>query len=113
MAHLHHCFNTTLLSAAYEAIMELLKSSPRDCYAIVQETTVTIIARLEELLHHKQANNEKTGGNFNDLQSLLCATLQVTLIGTSVIARTTSEDSFSDYISRNFLVKISLSARCT
>lgn len=65
-----------LRSAAYEAIMELLKSSPRDCYAIVQETTVTIIARLEELLHHKQANNEKTGGNFNDLQSLLCATLQ-------------------------------------
>ena len=66
-----------MFSAAYEAIMELLKSSPRDCYVIVQETTVTIIARLEELLHHRQNSNEK-GGSFNDLQSLLCATLQVT-----------------------------------
>ena len=65
-----------MFSAAYEAIMELLKSSPRDCYVIVQETTVTIIARLEELLHHRQNSNEK-GGSFNDLQSLLCATLQV------------------------------------
>ena len=69
-----------LFSAAYESIMELLKSSPRDCYAVVQETTVTIIARLEDLLHHRQSSNEKTsGGNYNDLQSLLCATLQVTL----------------------------------
>ena len=55
--------------------MELLKSSPRDCYVTVQETTVTIIATLQELLH-RQSNNEK-GANYNDLQSLLCATLQV------------------------------------
>ena len=76
----HEILTRCYFSAAYESIMELLKSSPRDCYAVVQETTVTIIARLEDLLHHRQSSNEKTsGGNYNDLQSLLCATLQVIL----------------------------------
>ena len=26
--------------------MELLKSSPKDCYLVVQETTVTVISKL-------------------------------------------------------------------
>ena len=67
---------TKHFSAAYEAIMELLKSSPKDCYTVVQQTTVTIITRLEEIHHQRQGGNEM-GGNFNDLRSLLCATLQV------------------------------------
>lgn len=68
-----------LRSAAYEAIMELLKSSPRDCYTVVQKTTVTIIERLQQLLLHRQNANDKSAGQFNDLQSLLCATLQAVL----------------------------------
>ena len=37
--------SNNLRSAAYEAVMEMLKSSPRDCYPIVQSTTITIIDR--------------------------------------------------------------------
>jgi len=70
--------NNNLRSAAYEAVMEMLKSSPRDCYPIVQSTTITIIDRLQKLLLHRQ-NVQDKGGNFSDLQSLLCATLQCVL----------------------------------
>ena len=39
-----------LRSAAYEALMELIKNSPRDCYEHVKNTTVIILERLRAIL---------------------------------------------------------------
>ncbi|XP_025092780.1 importin subunit beta-1-like isoform X1 [Pomacea canaliculata] len=77
-----------LRNAAYEALMELVKNSPKDCYVIVQKTTVIIMERLERVLGMEsaiQSTNDRV--QFNDLQSLLCATLQ------SVLRKMTPEDA--------------------
>lgn len=69
-----------LRSAAYEALMELIKNSPNDCYVTVQKTTMVILERLNHVLqmeNHIANHNERH--HFNDLQSLLCATLQSVL----------------------------------
>lgn len=67
-----------LRSAAYEALMELIKNSPADCYSIVQKTTMTILQRLQHVLQLEgQILNMSDRAQYNDLQSLLCATLQV------------------------------------
>ena len=81
--------------------MEMVKNSPKDCYGTVQTTTLTILSRLQQVLqmeshiqsqvcnsvhivkdgnsdincHHVQSDRVQ----FNDLQSLLCATLQSVL----------------------------------
>lgn len=39
-----------LRSAAYEALMEMMKNSPKDCYPVVTETTVIILDRLQRIL---------------------------------------------------------------
>lgn len=41
---------SNLRSAAYEALMELIKNSPRDCYETVKNTTVIILERLQAIL---------------------------------------------------------------
>lgn len=77
-----------LRNAAYEALMELVKNSPKNCYVIVQKTTVIILERLERVLSMEgaiQSVNERV--QYNDLQSLLCATLQ------SVLRKVTPEDA--------------------
>lgn len=77
-----------LRNAAYEALMELVKNSPKDCYVIVQRTTVIILERLERVLGMEsaiQSTNDRV--QYNDLQSLLCATLQ------SVLRKVTPEDA--------------------
>jgi len=96
-----------LRSAAYEAIMELLKSSPRDCYHIVQRTTETIIQRLQQLLFHKQTTAGEKQTNYNDLQSLLCATLQC------VIRKMQPADAvqISDTVMGAFLMMMSSNSR--
>lgn len=69
-----------LRSAAYEALMELVKNSPQDCYVFVQKTTMIILERLQHVLSlegHIQNNTDRA--QYNDLQSLLCATLQSVL----------------------------------
>ncbi|XP_074642398.1 importin subunit beta-1-like [Tubulanus polymorphus] len=69
-----------LRNAAYEALMEMIKNSPTDCYNTVQATTMTILLRLEKVLHMEsaiQSNSDRV--QFFDLQSLLCATLQSVL----------------------------------
>ena len=38
-----------LRSAAYEALMETVKNSPKDCYPTVQKTVMTIMNRLEQV----------------------------------------------------------------
>lgn len=91
-----------LRSAAYEAIMELIKNSPKDCYISVQEVTKIILTRLEQipLLENSiQSSNDRE--QYNDLQSLLCATLQ------SVLRKMSTDDApkISDYV-MNGLIKM-------
>ncbi|PSN48037.1 Importin subunit beta-1 [Blattella germanica] len=77
-----------LRSAAYEALMEMVKNSPRDCYVTVQRTTMVILERLQQVLQmetHIQSHSDRA--QYNDLQSLLCATLQ------SVLRKVTPEDA--------------------
>uniref|UniRef100_U5EL75 Putative karyopherin importin beta 1 n=1 Tax=Corethrella appendiculata TaxID=1370023 RepID=U5EL75_9DIPT len=69
-----------LRSAAYEALMEMIKNSPNDCYITVQKTTMVILERLNQVLQmetHISTHSDRH--QFNDLQSLLCATLQSVL----------------------------------
>lgn len=79
-----------LRSAAYEALMEMVKNSPADCYVTVQRTTMVILERLNQVLQMEtHIQNHSDRAQYNDLQSLLCATLQVSdtgsLCATSVI----------------------------
>ena len=39
-----------LRAAAYEALMEMVKNSPKDCYLTVQKTTMVILERLQQVL---------------------------------------------------------------
>uniref|UniRef100_A0A336LK41 CSON007162 protein n=1 Tax=Culicoides sonorensis TaxID=179676 RepID=A0A336LK41_CULSO len=69
-----------LRSAAYEALMEMIKNSPNDCYITVQRTTMVILERLNQVLQmESHISNHNDRHQFNDLQSLLCATLQSVL----------------------------------
>lgn len=80
--------HANLRPAAYEALMEMVKNSPRDCYVTVQKTTMVILERLQQVLQmetHIATQNDRS--QFNDLQSLLCGTLQ------SVLRKVTPEDA--------------------
>ncbi|ESP02229.1 hypothetical protein LOTGIDRAFT_199879 [Lottia gigantea] len=93
-----------LRNAAYEALMEMVKNSPKDCYVIVQNTTMIILERLRKVLEMEsavQSCNDRS--QFNDLQSLLCATLQ------SVLRKVTPEDApkISDQIMAALLQMLS------
>ncbi|CAG2176955.1 unnamed protein product, partial [Oppiella nova] len=77
-----------LRSAAYEALMEMIKNSPLDCYPIVQKTTMIILKRMNHVLSiEKHISNRENHMQYNsiiqyqfrDTQSLLCATLQSVL----------------------------------
>lgn len=60
--------------------MEMVKNSPKDCYVTVQKTVMIILERLQSVLQMEsriQSQSDRT--QFNDLQSLLCATLQSVL----------------------------------
>ncbi|XP_060517733.1 importin subunit beta isoform X2 [Cylas formicarius] len=77
-----------LRPAAYEALMEMVKNSPRDCYVTVQKTTMVILERLQQVLQmesHISSHSDRS--QFNDLQSLLCGTLQ------SVLRKMTPDDA--------------------
>ncbi|RVE45161.1 hypothetical protein evm_010184 [Chilo suppressalis] len=77
-----------LRSAAYEALMEMVKNSPTDCYVTVQKTTMVILERLQQVLQmENHIASQADRSQFNDLQSLLCATLQ------SVLRKVTPEDA--------------------
>lgn len=77
-----------LRSAAYEALMEMVKNSPRDCYVTVQKTTMVILERLQQVLQMEtHFQNHSDRAQYHDLQSLLCATLQ------SVLRKVTPEDA--------------------
>jgi len=72
--------SSNLRAAAYEALMEMVKNSPKDCYKTVQDTTLIILQRLQQVLAmESRITNQNDRAQFNDLQSLLCATLQSVL----------------------------------
>ncbi|XP_036123989.1 importin subunit beta-1 isoform X2 [Molossus molossus] len=75
-----------LRSSAYESLMEIVKNSAKDCYPAVQKTTLVIMERLQQVLQmesHIQSTSDRI--QFNDLQSLLCATLQVCLAAVGLV----------------------------
>jgi importin subunit beta-1 len=84
-----------LRSAAYEALMEMIKNSAKDCYITVQKTTLVILNRLDSVIQLENSiQNSSDRRQVFDLQSLLCATLQ------SVLRKVTPEDApqISDHI---------------
>ena len=68
-----------LRSSAYEAVMEMVKNSPKDCYQTVQKTTMVILSRLQQVLQLESQIPSQDRAQYNDLASLLCATLQSVL----------------------------------
>jgi importin subunit beta-1 len=89
-----------LRSAAYEALMEMIKNSPKDCYTTVQKTTIVILGRLENVIQlESTVQNSSDRRQVYDLQSLICATLQ------SVLRKVTPEDApqISDHIMQALL----------
>lgn len=76
-----------LRASAYEALMELMKNSPLDCYATVQKTTLVILSRLQQVLQLEGQIASSDCAQYNDLASLLCATLQ------SVLRKVTPQDA--------------------
>lgn len=76
-----------LRPAAYEALMEMIKNSPRDCYGAVQETTMIIMERLRSVLLMESHAHGGDRTQYNELQSSLCATLQ------SVLRKVTPQDA--------------------
>uniref|UniRef100_A0A7E4VNR2 Importin N-terminal domain-containing protein n=1 Tax=Panagrellus redivivus TaxID=6233 RepID=A0A7E4VNR2_PANRE len=66
--------------AGYEALMELIKNSPKDCYVHVRQTTVDVLTRLQQVLSlEDNLMSASDREQLRDLQSLLCATLQSVL----------------------------------
>lgn len=71
---------SNLRSAAYEALIEMVKNSPNDCYVTVQSTTIIILQRLNQILElESHCGNNFDRNQMIDLQSSLCATLQSVL----------------------------------
>lgn len=50
-----------LRSAAYEALMEIVKNSAKDCYPAVQKTTLVIMERLQQVLQMEVGPNREEG----------------------------------------------------
>lgn len=95
-----------LRGAAYEALMDMIKNAPQDCYPVVQTTTMIILDRLNQVLQMDSQIGHTDRYQFNDLQSLLCATLQ------SVLRKVTPEDApkISDNIMTALLTMFNSSA---
>lgn len=85
---------SNLRGAAYEALMEMMKNSPKDCYTWVQKMTMVILQRIQHILtvsasalgQPTTSSSQQERNALMDLQSLLCATL------TSVLRKMTPED---------------------
>eukprot|EP00040_Diaphanoeca_grandis_P006678 m.38289 g.38289 ORF g.38289 m.38289 type:complete len:903 (-) comp17881_c1_seq1:87-2795(-) len=73
-----------LLAASYEAISTFINSAPEDCYQTVQQTTVEILKRLDQSLHHAaQITSKDDLMKLAETQSLMCAVLQACVKGLS------------------------------
>ena len=80
---------SNLRTSAYEAIMELVKNAPQDCYVHIQRTTIAVMERLQKIIYLDDTSQLTASDRqqFTDLQSLLCATLQSVLRFTSVFSQ--------------------------
>ncbi|XP_074598648.1 importin subunit beta Fs(2)Ket [Brevipalpus obovatus] len=70
-----------LRSAAYEALIELIKNSVADCYPVVITVLNMVLTRLQQILTYElsrplQASSSTERSLYSELKSLLCATLQ-------------------------------------
>ncbi|OON23129.1 HEAT repeat protein [Opisthorchis viverrini] len=93
-----------LRNAAYSALMALMRSAAQDCYGEVQRVTVVVLERLESVIGlENQLASTQDRAQFNDLQSLLCGTLQ------SVLRKISKEDApaISDKVLFNCFLFIS------
>lgn len=80
----HH----NLRNAAFSALMALVRSAPQDCYGEVQRVTYFVLERLQSVNGlETQIVSSQDRAQFNDLQSLLCGTLQ------SVLRKINKEDA--------------------
>ena len=69
-----------LRSLAYEALVKMIKNSPKDCFSTVQKATIVILGRLENAIRLENSiQNSSDRRKVFDLQSLLCDTLQSAL----------------------------------
>jgi len=71
---------SNLRSSAYEAVMDLVKNSPKDVYPAITQTFGAVLEKMVAIL--KMEEQGKQVGDYsqhNDFKSLLCATLQATL----------------------------------
>ncbi|XP_050527566.1 importin subunit beta-like [Daktulosphaira vitifoliae] len=91
---------SNLRSAAYEALMDMIKFSPAGCYETVKRTTLIILGRLNQIINLQTVNEDCL-----DMQGLLCATLQ------SVVRKMSSDDveKVADTIMNALLVMLSTS----
>ncbi|XP_064389350.1 importin subunit beta-1-like [Halichondria panicea] len=90
-----------LRSAAYEALMDLIKFSAKDCYPVVQNTTAIILESIKHVLNIQVS--QLSGADrqqLTDMESLLCATLQ------SLLRKVNTEDiqQISDTVMQSLLV---------
>jgi importin subunit beta-1 len=79
---------SNLRNAAYEAIGDMIKFSPKDCYETVQKTALVMLQKLETILQAEsqiQAGPSRT--QLVDMASLLCATMQ------SLLRKVNSQDA--------------------
>ncbi len=49
-AERHDAGQSNLRSSAYEAVMELIKNSPKDCYETVKATLMAVLDRMSRIL---------------------------------------------------------------
>jgi len=71
---------SNLRSSAYEAVMELVKNSPKDVYPTIQKTILAILNKIDAILKMEAAGGHVGDhSQLNDFKSLLCAALQATL----------------------------------
>jgi hypothetical protein len=68
----------TLKIAAYEALMELIKSCPKDCYSVVKDTVLKLQTKIPDLVDLALAS-AVDATQLRDLISRLCVTLNSVL----------------------------------
>lgn len=95
---------SNLRTSAYEALMDLIKFSAKDCYVVVQRTTVHILEKLQKIVELDDAQLQGSDRQqIADLESLLCATLQ------SLIRKMSEADviQVSDTVMQTLLLMLS------
>ena len=65
-------------TSAYEAVTSYVTQAPADAIPVVQQITVTVLSRMEQLLHmQNQLLGVDDRNNWNELQGNLCSVVIV------------------------------------